>query len=559
MRIGPGLLLLLPSIDSFITPNFNYHRIVRVYNLKKIDDELNKLRAKTGMLLRHKQQILKKMTGMNFHNDSDIEAHLNRTFSKPPNELDEPDREEQVRFIIMNGFNPMRGNGRDDKGDDSDLKSENFEVIKNNDFKFKDVGGHDKIKEELMQCADLLVNYKKYSKYNVRTPKGLILEGPPGNGKTLLAKGFCGEIDVGFIPVSGSQFQEKYVGVGAARVRELFELAKENVPCIIFMDEIDAIGRKRSGDDSKQDHDSTLNELLVNLDGFKSTNGIFIMGATNRIDLLDDALIRPGRVDKKIYVGNPDKKTREAIIQIHIKGKPHNINMNQLVDLTNGYSGAQIENLLNEAMLYALRQNREMMTIGDIELTSNRILVGFQSTDNIVTADVLAQVATHEMGHALVGIFTKYKKLIKVTINLSSPTSLGFTLFEPNETQLVTRQNMIHEIMTLLGGRVAEELLFNTLTSGASHDFTQAKKIAERMILDYGMGQKAIIPHGSDKYKEMLDKEIDDIIIESYYSTKSLLQKIEPLLKDCADALVKDQVLKEEDIQNKIKNKYYYF
>ena len=560
------LCFLLYTTDSFISKYQTRLRISPLYNLKKIDDELNRLRSKTGALLREKQKLLKEKTGMNFHNDSDIEAHLNRTFSKPFDEDEDDDdlddEEENVRVIIMNGFNPRTGNKNpfldDSEESESDLKSENFEVIKNNDFKFKDVGGHDKIKEELMQCADLLTNYQKYSKYNVRTPKGLILEGPPGNGKTLLAKGFCGEIDVGFIPVSGSQFQEKYVGVGAARVRELFELAKENIPCIIFMDEIDAIGRKRSGDESKQDHDSTLNELLVNLDGFKSTNGIFIMGATNRIDLLDDALIRPGRVDKKIYVGNPDKKTRESIIQIHIKGKPHNMNINQLVDLTNGYSGAQIENLLNEAMLYALRQNREMMTIHDIELTSNRILVGFQSTDNIVTPEVLAQVATHEMGHALIGIFTKYKKLIKVTINLSSPTSLGFTLFEPNETQLLTRQNMIHEIMTLLGGRVAEELLFHTLTSGASHDFVQARKYAEKMILDYGMGQKAIIPHGSDKYKEMLDKEIDDIIIESYYATKSLLQKIEPLLKDCADTLVKDQVLKEEDIQNKIKNKYYY-
>ena len=556
--------------DSFILQTSTLFRgTPRLYNLKKIDDELSRLRAKTGMLLRKKQQVLKHMTGINFHNDSDIEAHLNRTFSKPVNDDDEEpptQPEEQVRFIIMNGFNSREGKGKqrnpflpdDDEPDESSTKSENFEVIKNIDFKFKDVGGHDKIKEELMQCADLLTNYQKYSKYNVRTPKGLILEGPPGNGKTLLAKGFCGEIDVGFIPVSGSQFQEKYVGVGAARVRELFELAKENVPCIIFMDEIDAIGRKRSGDESKQDHDSTLNELLVNLDGFKSTNGIFIMGATNRIDLLDEALIRAGRVDKKIYVGNPDKKTREAIIQIHIKGKPHNMNINQLVDLTNGYSGAHIENLLNEAMLYALRQNREMMTISDIELTSNRILVGFQSTDNIVTPEILAQVATHEIGHALIGMFTKYKKLIKVTINLSSPTSLGFTLFEPNETQLLTRQNMIHEIMTLLGGRVAEELLFNTLTTGATHDFSQAKKFAEKMIIDYGMGKNPIIPHGSEKYKEIIDNEIDDIIVEAYYSTKSLLQKIEPLLKDCADTLVKEQVLKEDDIQNKIKNKYYY-
>lgn len=536
--------------QSFINVAPKLRAPSKVNNLKDIDEELSRLRLKTGFLLRCKQQMLKKMTGMSFHNETDIEAHLNRTFSKSTDELES--EETPPPFFIKRAKNPFL-----DNSDESNLKSENFEVIKNIDFKFKDVGGHDKIKEELMQCADLLTNYEKYSRYNVRTPKGLILEGPPGNGKTLLAKGFCGEIDVAFIPVSGSQFQEKYVGVGAARVRELFDLAKQNVPCIVFMDEIDAIGRKRSSDESKQDHDSTLNELLVNLDGFKSTNGIFIMGATNRIDLLDDALVRAGRVDKKIYVGNPDKKTREAILRIHIEGKPHNINMNHLVELTNGYSGAQIENLLNEAMLYALRQNREMMTIQDIELTSNRILVGFQSTDHVISEEVLAQVAAHEMGHALVGIFTN-KKLIKVTINLSSPTSLGFTLFEPNERHLLSRENMVHEIMTLLGGRVAEELLFHTLTSGATHDFNQAKKVAEKMIMEYGMGQKAMIPHASDKYKEAIDKEIDDVLTEAYHKTKALLHRIEPLLKDCSETLMKDQLVKEEDVQIKIKNKYHY-
>jgi cell division protease FtsH len=555
MRWKMLFLSLLSTAHSFINAPPKFFVPTKLHNLKKIDDELSRLRAKTGVLLRYKQQMLKKMTGMNFHNESDIEAHLNRTFSKTTDEASEVDEpEERVPYVIIKrSKNPFL----DDDPDESKLKSENFQVMKNIDFKFKDVGGHDKIKEELMQCADLLTNYEKYSKFNVRTPKGLILEGPPGNGKTLLAKAFCGEIDVAFIPVSGSQFQEKYVGVGAARVRELFDLAKQNVPCIVFMDEIDAIGRKRSSDESKQDHDSTLNELLVNLDGFKTTNGIFIMGATNRIDLLDDALIRAGRVDKKIYVGNPDKKTREAILRIHIEGKPHHINLHHLVEVTNGYSGAQIENLLNEAMLYALRQNRETMTMQDIELTSNRILVGFQSTDHVITPEVLAQVATHEMGHALVGIFTN-KKLIKVTIHLSSPNSLGFTLFEPNERRLLSRENMIHEIMTLLGGRVAEELMFHTLTSGATHDFHQAKKMAEKMIIEYGMGRKAIIPHGSEKYKEIIDKEIDDVLMEAYYKTKTLLHRIEPLLKNCADTLMKDQVVKEEEIQSKIKNKYHY-
>jgi cell division protease FtsH len=485
-----------------------------LFNLKDIDFELARLRMRTGMLLRQKQEVLKEMTGMNFHNESDIDYHLRETFDPPA----------------------------------KNAKSEHFEVVKQKDFTFKQVGGHDIIKDELMQCSDVLIHYEKYAKYNVRAPKGLILEGPPGNGKTLLAKGFSGELNVGFIPVSGSQFQEKYVGVGAARVRELFDLAKENVPCIIFMDEIDGIGRKRNSGDS-QDHDSTLNELLVNLDGFKSTNGIFLMGATNRMDLLDDALVRPGRIDKKIYVNNPDKQTREAIIGIHLKGKPYQFSVPTFVDMTNGYSGAQIENILNEAMLYALRQNRESITMQDIEIISNRILVGFQSTAHVLTKATLYQVAVHEMGHALVAYFTKHKKIIKVTINVWSPTSLGFTLFEPNDSLLTTKESLMHELMVLLGGRIAEDMICGTTTTGATHDFLQAKKLAEKMIVDYGMGNHIMIPHGSERFRELMDQEIDTVLATAYDMAKTLLLKVEPLVKSCADVLVKEHVLKEEDIR----------
>ena len=473
-------------------------------NIKDIDFELAKLRMKTGMLLQKKNEL---------------ENNVNRFYP----EMNEP----------------------------KETKSENFEVIKQKDFTFKQVGGHDLIKEELMQCSDLLIHFDKYAKYNVRTPKGLILEGPPGNGKTLLAKGFSGELQVGFIPVSGAQFQEKYVGVGAARVRELFDLAKENVPCIIFMDEIDAIGRKRKNGDA-QEHDSTLNELLVNLDGFKSTNGVFLMGATNRMDLLDEALVRPGRIDKKIYVGNPDKKTREAIVAIHLKGKPHQFSVSTFIEMTNGYSGAQIENLLNEAMLYALRQSRECITMQDIELISNRILVGFQSTEHILSKETLYQVAIHEMGHALIGYLTKHKKLIKVTINVWSPISLGFTLFEPNDTLLVTKETLMHELMVLLGGRIAEEMICRTITTGAAHDFLQAKQLAEKMVVEYGMGNHIMIPHGSDRYREVMDQEIDALLSTAYENAKVVLLKEETLLRDCADLLVKEHVLKEEDIRAKM-------
>jgi len=458
---------------------------------------------------------------------------------------------------------PSNRNSNSNPESDSDTKSENFEVLKNTSFKFSDVGGYDLIKSELMQCADLLTNYDKYAKYNVRTPKGLILEGPPGNGKTLLAKSFSGEINVGFIPVSGAQFQEKYVGVGASRIRELFQLAKENIPCVIFIDEIDALGRQRSGEGESHntERDSTLNELLVSLDGFKSTNGIFVMGATNRIDLLDTALTRPGRIDKKIFVGNPDRKTREAIINIHIKGKPYenNINLDHLLELTNGFSGAQIENFLNEAMLYALRNNREMINLQDLEIIANRILVGWQSTENKLSEKMIYQIAVHEMGHALIGLFTNYKKLVKVTINLWSPKSLGFTLFEPDESDsiLMTKEKLINELMVLLGGRVAEEIFFdNTISSGASQDLDIARKLVENMIIKLGMGRKVILPYASEKYKEQIDIEIEDLINTAYQKTKMLLLNAKELIHECSNLLVIEHELTPDVIRKKIRNKY---
>jgi cell division protease FtsH len=324
------------------------------------------------------------------------------------------------------------------------------------------------------------------------------------------------------------------------------------IPCIIFIDEIDAIGGRRTNGDSSQDHASTLNELLVNLDGFKSTKGIFVMGATNRVDLLDSALLRPGRIDKKIFVGNPDEKTRDRIIRIHLEGKPHQLDISTLVGMTNGFSGAQIENLLNEAMLYVLRSDRECITMKDIEIISTRILVGLQSSETKVSTDMLYQVAVHEMGHALVGYFTKHKKLVKVMINLWSPTSLGFTLFEPEST-LMTKDGFMYELMILLGGRIAEELVCKSITTGASHDFIQAKLIAEKMVVDYGMGSHMLIPHGSDHYRKRIDDEIDTILATAYNQAKTLLLRVEPLLKMLADVLVRDHVLTNEDITRLLK------
>ena len=445
------------------------------------------------------------------------------------------------------------------------IKSDNFELIYDNNYNFTNVGGYELIKNELLQCSDILVNYTKYSKYNVRIPKGIILEGPPGNGKTLITKAFCGEINLGFIPVSGSQFQEKYVGTGSSRIRELFKLARENKPCIIFIDEIDAVGRKRlsDGESSSAERDSTLNQLLVELDGFKDSNGIFLIGATNRVDLLDSALIRPGRIDKKIYVGNPDRKTREEILKIHMENKPieNNIGLNKLIELTNGYSGAEIENLLNEAMLNALRNDREKISQNDIDIMSNRILTGWQINENKLSEEMLLQVAIHEIGHALVGIYTKYKKLVKVTINLWSPKSLGFTLFEESldDNVISTKEKLIKEIMVLLGGRIAEEIFYgDKISSGALDDLNRVKNIIQKMIIEYGMGTSLFIPYNSDKYKERIDAEIEFIFNDAYKKTKFLLSNSKLLIKECALILTVENEITEEHIKKLMKQNYNY-
>jgi len=450
-------------------------------------------------------------------------------------------------------------------GNSQNKKSENFEVIQNYNFSFKNIGGYESIKSELYQCIDILKNYNKYENYNVRIPKGLILEGPPGNGKTLIAKGFAGETNTNFIPVSGAQFQEKYVGIGQTRVRELFKLARDNSPCVIFIDEIDAIGRKRSsdGESSSSERDNTLNELLINLDGFKSSHGLFLIGATNRIDLLDPALLRPGRIDKKIFIGLPDSNTRESIIKIHLEGKPYNyntINVKDLVDFTAGLSGAQIENLLNEAMLNSLRDNRTVMEYLDIDLVMNKMMVGWQPNQHHFTPDILDRIAIHEMGHAIVGYFSKHhSKVSKVIINLSAPTSPGYTLFETSTESIFTREALFEHLMILLAGRIAEEIFYDvSVTTGAINDFQEAFKLAEKMIIYYGMGKNIIYPNLSDKYKQKIDDEVVSLIKDAYQMSKIILEQSKSLISECAVILKKDKIIKADKLRSIINNNHRY-
>ena len=442
------------------------------------------------------------------------------------------------------------------------IKSEHFEILEKSPITFADIGGYDSIKKELSQCIDILKNFEKYKDFNVRTPKGLILEGPPGNGKTLLAKGLAGEANSSFIAVSGSEFQEKYVGVGASRVRELFDLAKDNIPCIIFLDEIDAIGRKRStdSDSANSERDSTLNQLLVNMDGFLNCQGIFIIGATNRADLLDPALIRPGRIDKRVYISLPDSSTREAILRIHINGKPHDssINVHDLVEITNGLSGAQLENLLNEAMLYAIRDNRTQFTQNDVENVMNRIIAGWQPSEHQFTNNMLEQIAIHEMGHAIVGLLSKHhSKMTKVVLNLFSPQSPGYTIFETTASGLYTREALFEHLMILLAGRIAEEVFYNvSVTTGAINDFEEALKLAEKMIVYYGMGRNLIYPSLSEKYKEIIDNEVITLIQDAYRISHFIVKNCKDVIGECAEILQKDKIIRADQLLEIVNTKY---
>ena len=434
------------------------------------------------------------------------------------------------------------------------LSSENFVVNTDPKLSFKDIGGYEDIKKEMLQTFDILTNYSKYKGYNVRIPKGLILEGPPGNGKTMLAKGISGETNIPCIVVSGSEFQEKYIGVGPSKVRELFDLAKKNKPCIIFIDEIDAIGRTRSGEGeaSSSERDSTLNELLIGMDGYNTESEIFVLGATNRVDLLDAALVRPGRIDKKIFVGNPDKITRKKVIDIHISGKPYDetVKIDEVVDTTEGLSCAEIENLLNEAMLYALRDNREAISKMDLDVIYNKILTGWQSNEQEFTNTTVQQICIHEIGHVIMSLHTKeHPKFRKVSLNLHSPSTPGFTLFEKS-SELKTMTELREHVMILLAGRIAEEMFYGnaSVSTGAVNDFNEALKTATTMVSSYGVDNNFVYSTQSEKYSEKLDDEVNNIIKNAYDTARNVMKSSYEIIQYISFILHNEAMLTYNDV-----------
>ena len=559
------LLFLLPLINSYIlypsikfsqNSNFNYLDPENIEKLEKLFYEKSKKYSPYKKIFYNKTD--NSVENHNIKNITDYKLFIN-------NYKEQCDNDENNYNGKNNNYNKNNDNDNDNDSDENFVSSDStFELVKKSKYSFKDLGGYDNIKKELLQCSDILINYDKYKKYNIRAPKGIIFDGPPGNGKTLFAKCFSGEIKASFIPVSGSEFSEKYVGVGAKRIRDLFKLASKNKPCIIFIDEIDALARKRGNDmvSSNSEKDQTLNQLLINLDGYKSSDGIFVIGATNRLDLLDPALLRPGRIDKNIYIGNPDSKTRQEIIKIHLKGKPidNDITTDYITEMTGGFSGAQIENLLNEAMLNSLRDNREMINMDDLEFIANRIIAGWQATENKYSDDIINRIVIHELGHAVIGMASiDHPNLIKVTLNLWSPKTPGYTVFENSDENgnIYTKNGLFSHLMVLLGGRIAEEIFYGySVTTGAKKDLEQAYSLAKNMIINYGMGKQSIYPDFSDQSKYLIDQEINKLLLDVYDKAFDILKKSKELIMECSTILKKTNLLKPEDITNIINTKY---
>ena len=442
---------------------------------------------------------------------------------------------------------------------------------------FKDVAGLKEEKEEVKELIDFLKNPKKFQKMGARIPKGVLLVGPPGTGKTLLAKAVAGEANVPFYYISGSDFVELFVGIGASRVRDMFKEAKHNAPCLVFIDEIDAVGRQRGtglggGHDERE---QTLNQLLTEMDGFGTNEGIIVIAATNRADVLDPALLRPGRFDRQVTVNLPDIKGREEILAVHAKNKvlAPSVTLKNLAKRTPGFSGADLENLLNEAALLAVRNNKEQITMKEIDEATDRVLMGPAKKSKKYTEKEKRMVAFHEAGHAVIGIkLSNASEVQKVTI-IPRGQAGGYNLMTPREeTYTATKTELLEQITGLLGGRVSEELTFKEISTGAHNDFEKATKIARAMVTEYGMSdlgpvqleqQEGGVFLGRDYNKTRLfsnevaheiDLEMRKIINECYDRAKKILKENSDLVKLIAETLLEVETLTKEQIDYLVKN-----
>ena len=444
---------------------------------------------------------------------------------------------------------------------------------------FTNVAGLEEEKEELEEVVDFLKNPQKYTSVGARIPKGMLLVGPPGTGKTLLAKAVAGEAGVPFFSISGSDFVEMFVGVGASRVRDLFEEAKKNAPCIVFIDEIDAVARRRGtgmggGHDERE---QTLNQLLVEMDGFGVNEGIIVMAATNRVDILDPAILRPGRFDRKVAVGRPDVKGREEILKVHSKEKPlsEDVDLRRVAQTTAGFTGADLENLINEAAIISARDNRRFIRQADIDKAFVKVGIGAEKKSRVISEKDKKITAYHEAGHAILfHVLPDVGPVHTVSIIPTGVGAAGYTMPLPEKDEMFnTKGKMLQNIMVDLGGRIAEEIIFKDVTTGASQDIKQASKLARAMVTQYGMSDRVgMIQYGSDEDEvfigrdlahtksygneiaDVIDEEVKRIVDECYTKAKNIILEHEDVLHSCAALLIEKEKIGQEEFEALFKN-----
>ncbi len=479
-----------------------------------------------------------------------------------------------ILFIIMNNINQSAGGGGGPKMMNFGKSRARMYTDENKSVNFTKVAGLREEKEELEEIVDFLREPGKYTKLGARIPKGVLLVGPPGTGKTLLAKAVAGEAGVPFFSISGSDFVEMFVGVGASRVRDLFEDAKKNAPCIVFIDEIDAVARRRGtgmggGHDERE---QTLNQMLVEMDGFGVNEGIIVMAATNRVDILDPAIMRPGRFDRKVHVGRPDVGGREEILHVHAKNKPlgDDVDLKQIAQTTAGFTGADLENLLNEAAIRAAKADRGFIRIEDIRSSFVKVGIGAEKKSRIISEKEKRITAFHEAGHAILfHVLPDVGPVYSVSIIPTGAGAAGYTMPLPEKDEMFnTKGQMLQEIVVDLGGRVAEELIFDDITTGASQDIKQATAMAKAMVTKYGMsdhlglicydeednevfiGRDLAHTKGyGENVATMIDQEVKRIIDECYLKAKEIIHQYEAVLHQCADLLLEKEKISREEFE----------